>query len=94
MSRLLAAGDPGGALHAQNRTMALSLALTAPFFVAFIMIPEFIMRGVFVRGRFTARGRRRLGRGAFGLWIRHHRHRAHAFGGGELSGAWRHAGRR
>ncbi len=53
MSRFLAAGDPGGALHAQNRTMALSLALTAPFFVAFIMIPEFIMRGIFVRGAFT-----------------------------------------
>jgi putative peptidoglycan lipid II flippase len=53
MSRFRAAGDPGGALHAQNRTMALSLALTAPFFVAFIMIPEFIMRGVFVRGAFT-----------------------------------------
>jgi putative peptidoglycan lipid II flippase len=53
MSRFLSAGDPGGALHAQNRTMALSLALTAPFFVAFIMIPEFIMRGVFVRGAFT-----------------------------------------
>jgi putative peptidoglycan lipid II flippase len=53
MSRLFAASDPGGALHAQNRTMALSLALTAPFFVAFIMIPDAIMRGVFQRGAFT-----------------------------------------
>ena len=53
MSRLFAAGNPGGALHAQNRTMALSLALTAPFFIAFIMIPEDIMRGVFLRGAFT-----------------------------------------
>ena len=35
--------------------MALSLALTAPFFVAFIMIPDFIMRGIFVRGAFTLR---------------------------------------
>ena len=33
--------------------MALSLALAAPFFVAFIMIPEFIMRGVFLRGAFN-----------------------------------------
>ena len=54
MSRLFAAGNPGGALHAQNRTMALSLALSAPFFIAFIMIPDAIMRGVFLRGAFTA----------------------------------------
>ncbi len=53
MSRLLAAGEAEAALHAQNRTMALSLALTAPFFIAFIMIPDFIMRGVFLRGAFT-----------------------------------------
>jgi putative peptidoglycan lipid II flippase len=53
MSRLLAAGQADAAVHAQNRTMALSLALTAPFFIAFIMIPEFIMRGVFLRGAFT-----------------------------------------
>ena len=53
MSRLFAAGNPGAALHAQNRTMALSLALTAPFFIAFIMIPDAIMRGVFLRGAFT-----------------------------------------
>jgi putative peptidoglycan lipid II flippase len=53
MSKLFAAGNRSGALHAQNRTMALSLALTAPFFIAFIMIPDVIMRGVFQRGAFT-----------------------------------------
>jgi putative peptidoglycan lipid II flippase len=53
MSRLFAAGHPGAALHAQNRTMSLSLALTAPFCIAFIMIPDDIMRGVFLRGAFT-----------------------------------------
>ncbi|WP_158810010.1 murein biosynthesis integral membrane protein MurJ [Beijerinckia sp. L45] len=53
MARRLAAGDRTGAYHAQNRTMALSLALTAPFFVAFIMIPEWIMRAVFNHGAFT-----------------------------------------
>ncbi|MHB8885445.1 MAG: murein biosynthesis integral membrane protein MurJ [Methylovirgula sp.] len=53
MSRRIASGDHGGALHAQNRTMALSIALAAPFFVAFIMIPDVIMRGVFLRGAFT-----------------------------------------
>src|ERR1700689_2524384 len=53
MSRRLALGDHGGAYHAQNRTMALSIALAAPCFVAFIMIPDVIMRGVFLRGAFT-----------------------------------------
>ncbi|HYP58076.1 MAG TPA: murein biosynthesis integral membrane protein MurJ, partial [Beijerinckia sp.] len=50
MSRRFAADDAAGAFHAQNRTMALSLALSAPFFIAFIMIPELVMRGVFLRG--------------------------------------------
>jgi putative peptidoglycan lipid II flippase len=53
MSKLFAAGNRSGALHVQNRTMALSLALTAPFSIAFIMIPDDIMRGVFLRGAFT-----------------------------------------
>ena len=54
MSRYFAAGDPAGALRAQNRTMAITLAIAAPFFLAFVMIPEEIMRGVFLRGQFTA----------------------------------------
>ncbi len=54
MSRYFAAGDPGGALRAQNRTMALTLILAAPFFIAFVLIPDEIMRGVFLRGKFTA----------------------------------------
>ncbi len=53
MSRLFAAGDAAGARNAQNRTMALTLALAAPFFVAFLIIPDLVMRAVFVRGRFT-----------------------------------------
>lgn len=53
MSRRLASGDTGGAFHAQNRTMALTIALSAPFFVAFTLIPDLIMRGVFLRGAFT-----------------------------------------
>ena len=53
MSRRLAAGDPGAAFHAQNRTMALTIALSAPFLVAFLTISDLIMRGVFLRGRFT-----------------------------------------
>ena len=53
MSRRLSSGDQGAAFHAQNRTMALTIALSAPFFVAFTLIPELIMRGVFLRGAFT-----------------------------------------
>ena len=54
MSRFFAGGDAAGALRAQNRTMALTLALAAPFFLAFVLIPDEIMRGVFLRGKFTA----------------------------------------
>jgi putative peptidoglycan lipid II flippase len=54
MSRFFAAGNARGALHAQTRTMALALALTAPFFIAFIMIPGDIIRGAFQRGAFKA----------------------------------------
>jgi putative peptidoglycan lipid II flippase len=54
MSRRLAGGDVGGALHAQNRTMAITLALSAPFCVAFLLIPEIITRGAFLRGAFSA----------------------------------------
>ncbi|MBI1866846.1 MAG: murein biosynthesis integral membrane protein MurJ [Methylocystis sp.] len=52
MSRRLAEGDESGAHDAQNRAMALTIALAAPFFVAFVAIPELIMRGVFMRGKF------------------------------------------
>lgn len=53
MSRRFAAGDTTGALAAQNRTMGLTILLAAPFFVAFLLIPLEIMRGVFLRGAFT-----------------------------------------
>ncbi|HUZ66568.1 MAG TPA: murein biosynthesis integral membrane protein MurJ [Beijerinckiaceae bacterium] len=53
MSRRHAAGDPGAAMHAQSRAMALTIALSAPFFIVFLIVPDLIMRGVFMRGRFT-----------------------------------------
>lgn len=53
MSRRIAAGDEDGAHAAQNRVMALTIALAAPFFIAFVTIPELIMSGVFQRGAFT-----------------------------------------
>ncbi|BDV34327.1 murein biosynthesis integral membrane protein MurJ [Methylocystis iwaonis] len=54
MSRRIAAGDVDGAHQAQSRTMALTIALAAPFFIAFVTIPELIVAGLFMRGRFTA----------------------------------------
>ncbi len=54
MSRRIAAGDEASARETQNRVMALTIALAAPFFVAFVTIPELIMSGVFMRGKFTA----------------------------------------
>jgi putative peptidoglycan lipid II flippase len=53
MSRRIASGDEQGAYHAQSRTMALTIALAAPFFIAFVTIPELIMSGLFLRGKFT-----------------------------------------
>ncbi len=54
MSRRLSGGDERGAFHAQNRTMAITLALAAPFCVAFLLIPEIVTRGAFLRGAFSA----------------------------------------
>lgn len=53
MSRRFSAGDDTGALTAQSRTMALTIALAAPFFVAFLTISDIVIRGVFLRGAFT-----------------------------------------
>lgn len=61
MTRKLAAGDPGGAARAQNRSIALSLALAAPFLVGFLMIPEELARGAYMRGAFTDDAARRAG---------------------------------
>lgn len=53
MSRRLAAGDDAGARHAQNRAIELTLLLTIPCLVAFLIVPELIMRALFLRGKFT-----------------------------------------
>ncbi len=54
MSRRLAAGDAVGAHAAQNRAAGFSLALSAPFAVAFLTLPGPIMAALFQRGAFTA----------------------------------------
>lgn len=54
MSRRLAAGDVAGAEGAQNRAIGFTIALSAPFTVAFLLFPDLIMRALFMRGAFTA----------------------------------------
>jgi putative peptidoglycan lipid II flippase len=54
MSRRIAAGDEDGAKHAQNRAIEFALVLSVPCLVAFVMVPDLIMRGLFNRGAFTA----------------------------------------
>ena len=67
MSRAFAASNPDAAFRAQNRTMALSLALALPCLVAFLIIPDLLMRAAFLRGRFTAADARRRRPRARGL---------------------------
>ncbi len=54
MSRHWAAGQPDLAHQAQNQAMAMTLALSMPFVVAFVLVPDAIMRGLFMRGAFDA----------------------------------------
>jgi putative peptidoglycan lipid II flippase len=54
MARKLAAGDETGARHAQNRAFELTLLLSIPCVVAFLIVPDLIMRALFQRGAFTA----------------------------------------
>jgi len=53
MTRRIAAGDHDGARSAQNRAIEFALLLAIPCIVAFLVVPDMIMRGLFVRGRFT-----------------------------------------
>jgi putative peptidoglycan lipid II flippase len=54
MARRIALGDEAGARHAQNRAIELTLLLSIPCIVAFLIIPDLIMRALFMRGAFTA----------------------------------------
>jgi putative peptidoglycan lipid II flippase len=54
MTRRIASGDDAGARSAQNRAIEFALLLAIPCIVAFLVIPDQIMRGLFMRGRFTA----------------------------------------
>ena len=54
MSARLAKGDTAGSSAAQNRSAAMSLLLTLPFMVTFLVIPGTIVRGVFLHGAFDS----------------------------------------
>lgn len=53
MARRLAAGDTAGAAHAQNRAFEFTLLMAIPCLAAFLIIPDLIMRALFVRGAFS-----------------------------------------
>src|SRR5215472_4404682 len=54
MARRLAAGDEAGARRAQDQAIELTLLLAIPCVVAFMVVPELLMRALFSRGAFTA----------------------------------------
>ncbi len=54
MARRITAGDVAGAHAAQNRAIGMTLALTAPFLVAFSILPELTVAALFERGAFSA----------------------------------------
>jgi putative peptidoglycan lipid II flippase len=54
MATRIAAGDEGRARRAQNQAIELTLLLSIPCLVAFLLLPELIMRALFMRGAFTA----------------------------------------
>jgi putative peptidoglycan lipid II flippase len=54
MTHRLASGDETGARSAQNRAIEFALLLALPCVVAFLTVPGVIMRGLFMRGAFTA----------------------------------------
>jgi putative peptidoglycan lipid II flippase len=54
MARRIAAGDAEGARVAQERAIEFTLLLAIPCVAAFLMVPDLIMRALFMRGKFTA----------------------------------------
>jgi putative peptidoglycan lipid II flippase len=54
MASRLARGDETGARSAQDRAVELTLLLSLPCFVAFLLVPDLIMLALFGHGAFTA----------------------------------------
>ena len=61
ISRLLSTGQDSQAMDTQNRGIELALFLTLPATVAFMIVAEPIVRGLFQYGRFTAEDAQRCG---------------------------------
>ena len=51
MTSRLASGDEAGARHAQNRAIEFALLLAVPCVVAFLVVPELLMRALFRAAR-------------------------------------------
>jgi putative peptidoglycan lipid II flippase len=61
MAGRLARGDESGARAAQDRAVELTLLLSLPCFVAFLLVPDLIMLALFGHGAFTAADARPAG---------------------------------
>jgi putative peptidoglycan lipid II flippase len=61
MAGRLARGDETGARAAQDRAIELTLLLSLPCFVAFLLVPDLIMLALFGHGAFTAADARAAG---------------------------------
>lgn len=61
MSRRIASGQVAQAHAAQNRALGFTLALAAPFAVAFVTMPELVMAALFKRGAFDEVAAQRAG---------------------------------
>jgi len=53
LSRRMRAEDHEGARNAMNRALEMSMALTVPAAVAMIVMPNFLVEGLFMRGNFS-----------------------------------------
>src|SRR6202012_4165282 len=54
MTSRVSSGDHAGARSAQNRAIEFALLLAIPCVIAFLVVPELIMKGLFMRGAFPA----------------------------------------
>lgn len=54
MSRRIASGDDAGARRAQLRAIELTLLFSLPCVAAFVLVPDTIMRALFMHGAFSA----------------------------------------
>jgi putative peptidoglycan lipid II flippase len=54
MTKRVSSGDHDGARSAQNRAIEFALLLSIPCVIAFLVVPDLIMKALFMRGAFTA----------------------------------------